>query len=351
MTRNQPKDCAVFGIDIGKTVFHVVGLNQVGAPIQKAKFRRDTLLQFFERAKATLVGMEACPGSQWLARKLSALGHDVRIIPAQFVKPYVKSHKNDIIDAEAIAEATTRPTMRFVGLKNAHQVDLQMLHRIRSRLVTNRTNVICQMRSYCLEHGVALRPGAGIFKVDLLRVIDQPDNDLTERARTVLRELHADLLQLENRIKEISTEIKTIADTDETARRLMTVPGIGPLGATAVLAAIGDPGRFNRARDVAAWLGLVPRQHSTGGKQTLLGISKRGSNYLRKLLIHGARSVLMHLDRSKDRLGVWVDQLRERMHVNKVTVALAAKLARIIWVILRRPGATYERQPPLATAA
>lgn len=351
MTRTQPRDCAVFGIDIGKTVFHVVGLNRAGAPIQKAKFRRDTLLQFFGRAEATLIGMEACPGSQWLARKLTELGHDVRIIPAQFVKPYVKSHKNDIIDAEAIAEAATRPTMRFVGLKNAHQVDLQMLHRIRSRLVTNRTNLICQMRSYCLEHGVALRPGAGIFKIDLLRVIDQPDNDLTEWARTVLRDLHADLLQLENRIKEISTEIKNIADADETARRLMTVPGIGPLGATAVLAAIGDPGRFNKARDVAAWLGLVPRQHSTGGKQTLLGISKRGSNYVRKLLIHGARSVLMHLDRSKDRLGVWVDQMRERMHVNKVTVALAAKLARIIWVILRRPGATYERQPPLGAAA
>lgn len=351
MMRNKPKDCAVFGIDIGKTVFHVVGMDGKGMPVQKAKFRRDTLIQFFVQAQPTLVGMEACPGSQWLARKLRDLGHDVRIIPAQFVKPYVKSHKNDIIDAEAIAEATTRPTMRFVGIKEAHQVDLQMLHRIRSRLVANRTNLICQMRSYCLEHGVALRQGAGVFKLDILRVLDDDGNDITDRARIVLRELHADLLQLETRISKVSTEIKNIADADETARRLMTIPGIGPLGVTAILAAIGNPARFHKARDVPAWLGLVPRQHSTGGKQTLLGISKRGSCYLRTLLIHGARSVLMHLDRSKDRLGQWVDALRSRMHANKVIVALAAKLARIVWVILRTPGATYERRPPEATVA
>lgn len=349
MTRNAPKDCAVFGVDIGKNVFHVVGLNGEGTPVQKCKFRRETLLQFFERARRTLVGMEACPGSQWLARKLTELGHDVRIIPAQFVKPYVKSNMNDIIDAEAIAEAATRPTMRFVGIKETYQVDLQMLHRIRSRLVSSRTNLICQMRSYCMEHGIAIRQGAGVFKVDLLRILDDQENDLTDPARLVLRDLSEELDGLEVRLKAVSSQIKAVADTDERARRLMTIPGIGPLGATAVLAAAGDAKRFIRARDVAAWLGLVPKQYSTGGKQTLMGISKRGSSYLRKLLIHGARSVLMHLDRSKDRLGLWVDQLRNRMHVNKATVALAAKLARIIWVILRNPGATYMRQIPAPT--
>ena len=346
MIRNQPRDCAVFGIDIGKTVFHVVGLDERGAPLQKAKFRRETLLQFFERARPTVVGMEACPGSQWLARKLKDLGHDARIIPAQFVKPFVKSHKNDIIDAEAIAEAVTRPTMRFVGVKETHQVDLQMMHRIRSRLVSSRTNLICQMRSYCLEHGVAMRTGAGVFKLDIVRVLDATSNDLTDHARVVLRQLHDELLAVEDRIGRISTEIKNIADADDAARRLMTVPGIGPLGATAILAAVGDPRRFKRARDIPAWLGLVPRQHSTGGKQTLLGIAKRGSSYLRTLIVHGARSVMMHLDRSKDRLGMWVDQLRGRMHPNKAVVALAAKIARIVWVILTTPGATYERRPP-----
>lgn len=351
MIRNQPKDCAVFGVDIGKTIFHVVGLDTLGAPIQKAKFRRETLLQFFERARPTVIGMEACPGSQWLARKLKELGHDARIIPAQFVKPFVKSHKNDIIDAEAIAEVATRPTMRFVGVKEARQVDLQMMHRIRSRLVANRTNLICQMRSYCLEHGVALRTGAGVFKLDILRVLDETSNDLTDRARLVLRQLHDELLAVEERIGRISTEIKNVADADEAARRLMTIPGIGPLGATAIFAAVGNPRRFKKARDVPAWLGLVPRQYSTGGKQTLLGIAKRGSSYLRTLLVHGARSVMMHLDRSKDRLGAWVDQLRSRMHPNKAVVALAAKIARIVWVIPTTPGATYDRRPPEAATA
>lgn len=295
--------------------------------------------------------MEACPDSQWLARKLKEIGHDVRIIPAQFVKPYVKSHKNDVIDAEAIAEATTRPTMRFVGVKEAHQIDLQMRHRIRSRLVKSRTNLICQMRSYCPKHGVALRQGAGVFKLDIARALEDTENDLTGRARIVLQELQADLLRLEERIRSVSTEIKNIADRDEIARRLMTIPGVGPLGATAILASIGDPLRFKKARDLAAWLGLVPQQHSTGGKQTLLGIAKRGSSYLRTLLIHGVRSVLMHLDRTKDRLGQWADELRGRMHVNKVTVALAAKLARIIWVVISKPGATYERRSPVVVSA
>ncbi|MBB4146241.1 IS110 family transposase [Rhizobium rhizoryzae] len=345
MDRNQPRDCTVFGVDIGKNVFHVVGLDGSGAIVQRVKFRRETLLQFFERAARTLVGMEACPGSQWLARKLQTMGHEVRIIPAQFVKPYVKSNKNDTIDAAAIAEAATRPTMRFVGIKQPDQVDLQMMHRVRSRLVSARTNLICQMRAYCLEHGVAMRQGAGVFKLDICRVIEDLDNDLTPMARSVLRDLHDDLRRLEARIRQVSDDIEKIADSDERARRLMTIPGIGPLGATAILSAVGNPSRFAKARDVAAWLGLVPRQYSTGGKQTLLGISKRGNNYIRRLLIHGARSCLMHLNRDKDRLGHWIDELRLRMHVNKVTVALAAKLARIVWVILTKPGATYMRQP------
>ncbi|WP_421386521.1 IS110 family transposase [Agrobacterium tumefaciens] len=334
----------MFGIDIGKNLFHVVGLDCSGVIIQRVKFRRETLLQFFERAHRTLVGMEACPGSQWLARKLQTMGHSVCIIPAQFVNPYVKSKKNDIIDAAAIAEAATRPTMRFVGVKQADQVELQMLQRVRSRLVSARTNLICQMRAYCLEHGVAMRQGAGVFKVDICRVMDDLDNDLTPMARSVLRDLHDDFRRLEARIRQVSDDIEKIADTDERARRLMTIPGIGPLGATAILSAIGDPTRFSKARDVAAWLGLVPRQYSTGGKQNLLGISKRGNNYLRRLIIHGARSCMLHLDRGKDRLGVWIDTLRLRMHVNKVTVALAGKLARIVWVVLAKPGATYMRQ-------
>jgi transposase len=345
--RNKPRDAAVYGIDLGKNVFHVVGVDASGAPIQKASFRRETLLQFFSTAAPALVGMEACPGSQWLARKIQALGHKVRIIPAQFVKPYVKSNKNDLIDAAAIAEAVTRPTMRFVEVKTVEQVDLQALHRIRDQMMAARTRLICQMRAFSLECGVAIHQGAGKFKADFPRVLADEANDLSATMRHLLADLFEDLKRLEQRIAQISKEVEASAAKDDRARRLMTVPGIGALGATAIVAAVGDGKQFTKARDMAAWLGLTPREHSTGGKTTLLGISKRGNRYVRKLLVHGARSCLLHLDRSRDRLGSWLDALQSRMHNNKAVVALAAKVARIAWVVLTRPGALYERRQPI----
>ncbi|KAB2677846.1 MULTISPECIES: IS110 family transposase [Brucella] len=347
--RNKPREAAVFGVDIGKNVFHVVGLDPAGHPIQKATFRRDTVLQFFERATPTIVGMEACPGSQWLARKLQGFGHTVRIVAAKFVKPFVKSNKSDIIDAEAIAEAVTRPTMRFVEVRTSDQIDVQALHRVRDRLVAQRTRVICQMRAFCLEYGIAMHQGAGKFKADMPRVLEDEDNDLSAPMRQLLMSLFEDIRYLEQRIAEVSRQIEAAADADDTARRLMTVPGIGALTATGLLAAAGTGRQFKRARDMAAWLGLVPREHSTGGKTTLLGISKRGSSYLRRLLIHGARTCLLHLDRTRDRLGVWLDGLQARMHNNKAAVALAAKIARVAWVIMTRPGAIYNRQDPAKT--
>lgn len=344
--RNKPRAAVVFGVDIGKNVFHVVGLDPNGAPVQQARFRREALLQFFEEAKPSIVGMEACPGSQWLGRKLKALGHEVRIVPAQFVKPYVKSNKNDTIDAAAIAEAVTRPTMRFVAIKEIHQCDVQALHRSRDWMVQTRTGLISQIRAFCLEHGIAIRQGAGVFKLDIPRIIADEDNDLSNSMRQLLSSLVADLGRLEQRIKELTDKIEALVDQDDVARRLKTIPGIGPLGASALLAAVGNGRQFNKARDLAAWLGLVPRQHSTGGKQTLLGISKRGNGYVRRLLIHGARSCVVHLDRGRSRLGQWLSQLQARMHFNKVVIALANKIARIAWVIITRPGALYERVDP-----
>jgi len=346
MIRNQPRDAAVFGVDIGKNIFHIVGIDEAGRPIQRVRVRRDTLLQFFARAKPAIVGMEACPGSQWLARKLNVFGHTVRIIPAQFVKPYLKSNKNDTLDAEAIAEASTRPTMRFVDVKLVEQIDVQALHRARDMMVTQRTRMISQMRAFCLEYGATIRQGAGVFKLDLPRVISDTSNDLSPAIRRLLAELFDDMMRLEHRIGEITREIEALVAQSDVARRLMTIPGIGPLSASALLAAAGRGHQFKRARDLAAWLGLVPRQYSTGGKSTLMGISKRGNGYVRRLLIHGARSCVLHLDRTKSRLGVWVDQLQRRMHINKVVVALANKIARIAWVILNRPGALYQRVDP-----
>ncbi|RUX22574.1 IS110 family transposase [Mesorhizobium sp. M7A.F.Ca.US.011.01.1.1] len=344
--RNAPRPAAVYGVDIGKNIFHVVGLDSDGEPVQRVRFRRDTLMKFFERAAPAIVGMESCAGSQWIARRLQALGHKVRLIPAQFVKPYVKSNKSDIIDAEAIAEAATRPTMRFAAIKSEEQSDLQALHRVRDQMIGTRTRLINQMRAFCLEYGIALRQGAGLFKLDLPLVLDDLSNDLSPAMRKLLVDLFADLRQLEQRINDVTREIAAIADREDVARRLMTIPGIGALGATALLAAVGTGCQFQKARDLAAWLGLVPREYSTGGKQKLLGISKRGNRYVRKLLVHGARSCFRHLDRTRDRLGSWLDGLQSRMHPNKAVVALAAKMARIVWVVLTKPGALYERRDP-----
>jgi len=344
--RTHPRSAVTYGIDIGKTVYHIVGADAEGRPIQRAKLSRTTILTFFSNAPAAMIGMEACPGSQWLARKLTALGHNVRIIPAQFVKPYVKSNKNDTVDAEAIAEAVRRPTMRFVQIRRCDQIDMQALHRVRDQLVYSRTRLICQMRAFLLEYGIPMRNGAGAFKAAFPALLADESNDLTPAMRHILIDMRVDLTKLEERIDIISDEIKAIASRDDTVRRLTSIPGIGVLGATAIVAAVGDGKQFKKARDMAAWLGLAPAQYSTGGKPHLLGISKRGNPYIRRLLIHGARSCVIHLDRQRDRLGTWLDALGARLHPNKVAVALANKLARIAWVILTMPGATYERRDP-----
>ena len=220
-TRNKACDAAVYGVDIGKTAFPLVGADAAGQPVHKGRYRRDTLLQFLERATPAIVGMEACPGAHWLARKIAAMGHKVRIVPAQFVKPYVKSNKNDIIDAAAIAEAVTRPTMRFEEAKSPEQVDLQALHRVRERMVTARTRLICQMRGFCLEHGVAMRQGVGAFKLDLAAAMADENNDLTPAIRRLLGELRDDLLQLETRIAAVSREIEAVAARTRVLRVLV----------------------------------------------------------------------------------------------------------------------------------
>lgn len=285
-------ETAAFGIDIGKKVFHVVALNAAGAVIQRAKFSRDTLMVFFEAAPKALVGMEACPGSQWLARRLAAMGHDARIIPARFVKPYVKSAKTDTVDAAAIAEAVTRPAMRFVEVRTPEQVYMHALHRISDRLVGQRTALMNQARAFCIEYGLVMRVGAGGFHADIRRHLANEENDLTPTMRLLLGELLDDLAYIEGRIKTANCKVEAYAREDDTVSRLVTIPGIGALGSTALVAAAGDDRQFRKARDPAAWLGLVPAEHSSGGKQALLGISKRGTRYVRRKIIHGARLLI-----------------------------------------------------------
>jgi transposase len=239
--RTSPKpEAAAYGIDIGRRVFHLVALNTHGTPIQRAKFSRETLLQFFAAAEPVRIGMEACAGSQWLARKLLALGHDARIIPAKFVKPYVKSNKTDTMDAEAIAEAVTRPTMRFVQVRSEAQIDLQTLHRIRDRLIRSRTALMNQARGFCIEYGLAMRTGAGGFHADIRRHLSNEENDLSAAMRVLLGDMLDDLAHLERRIAKLTKEIEDVALSNATVRRLLTIPGVGFLGATALMAAVEE---------------------------------------------------------------------------------------------------------------
>jgi transposase len=280
--------------------------------------------------------MESCPGSQWLARKLQGMNHTAKIIPAQFVKPYVKSNKNDMIDAEAIAEAVSRPTMRFVPIRSPEQSAQQALHRVRDRYMSQRTGLINQIRGFLLEFGLPIRQGAGVFKIDLPRILSDENNELPSCMRQLLVDLWNDFKALEARIEEITQQIHRSVQYSDTARRLMTVPGIGPLVASALEASAGNGLQFKTSRFFAAWLGLVPRQYSTGGKDTLLAISKRGNTYL-----SGARSCVQTCDRKRHPLGSWITRLEQRMHRNKVIVALANKIARVAWKILIQPGEIY----------
>ena len=327
---------ATIGIDIGKSSFHVVGLDARGAIVRRRRCSRNQLMRELANLPPCLVGMEACCGAHHLGRRLATFGHTVRLIPPQFVKPFVKSQKNDLLDAEAIAEAVQRPTMRFVPLKTTDQLDLQALHRVRTRLVRRRTAVINQLRAFLLERGVTVPVGRHALIERFPEVLDNPAFNLSPRMCRLLQQLRDEWRSLDQAIEEADQEVSTLAHEDEACRRLTQVPGIGPVTATALVAAIGNGAAFTKGRDLAAWLGLVPQQYSTGGKVTLRGITKRGNRYLRCLFIHGARAVCRHHRHRPHRLGRWIASLEARAHPNIVVVALANKLARTAWVVLQR---------------
>jgi len=324
------------GVDLGKSWFHLVGCNRAGRPITRHKYNRGQLVHFIANLPQCLIGMEACAGSQHLARIFQRHGHDVRLMAPKFIKPYLKSQKNDFNDAEAIAEAVTRPTMRFVAVKSNEQLDLQAIHRIRERLIGERTAVINQIRAFLIEYGLPVKEGRASLRRDLPSVLEDAENGLSPRMRQLVARLRDHWHALEAQTAQATRDIELVAKRSDDCRRLVTVPGIGPLGATALVAAVGNGAMFNKGRELAAWLGLVPRQHSTGGRTTLLGISKRGNRHLRMLFIHGARSCLKHLKRDNHELGLWMTQLEQRAHKNVVAVALANKMARIAWAILAR---------------
>ena len=282
-----------------------------------------------------MVGIKACCGAHHLARELTALEDDVRLMAPQFVKPFLKSNKNDYLDAEAIAEALQRPTMRFVPAKSVEQLDLQALYRVRERLVSRRTAVINQIRAFLLERGIVFRAGRRHMAREMPALFTDERSTLSPRMRLILQQLWEEWRGLESDIATVTKEIEAIAAADEGCRRLLAIPGVGPIVARALVAAVADGTGFKRGRDLAARLGLVPRQHSSGGKSTLLGMSKRGNSHLRRLFIHGARSASMHTKREQG-LGPCLDQLEMRTHKNVAVVALANKMVRISWAVLAR---------------
>lgn len=337
------------GIDLGKTLFHLVGVDANGAVVVRKRCSRMQLLAYTANQRVHRIGMEACSGAHFLGRALRAQGHDVRLMPAQYVKPYVKTNKSDYIDAEAIAEAVQRPTMRFVPIKTEEQLDLQAVHRVRERWVMRRTAVINQVRGLLLEHGLTLPKGRNHVDQALPEIVADAESKWSDSFRALLTQLKLELEQLTARIEAMDRAIQQTAMQDEACQRLTAIPGIGPVTATALVAAIGNGSGFRRGRDLAAWVGMVPREYSTGGRQKLLGISKHGNSYLRKLFVQGARAVMRYRARQCPALSVWLAQLLARTHQNVAIVALANKLLRMAWAVLCKNEAY--RSPVLVTSS
>ena len=344
-------DIVIVGIDLGKNSCSLVGVDGTGRIILRRRMRREALEGFVAGLGRCIVAMEACCGAHHLGRIFAAQGHEVRLMSPEYVRPYVKANKNDDLDAEAIAEAASRPTMRFVAVKSESQSDVQALHRARERLVCERTALINHLRAVLLERGIVTPQGRRKLETFLETFADEERaGTLSPRIGLLIEDLRAEWRSLDERIARFDAEFILMARTDAATRRLATIPGIGTINATALAAAVGDAQAFARGRDMAAWLGLVPRQMTTGGKPRLLGVSKRGNRYLRKNLIHGARAVLPFLVERKTPLGRWAWGLLQRAHKNVVVVALANKLARIAWAVLAR-GVAYDPAIEVAGAS
>lgn len=335
------------GLDIAKNVFHLHGVDKAGRAVLRKQLRRSQVLKFFKMLEPCVVGLEACGGSHYWARELMALGHEARLVSPSYVKPYVKRGKNDAVDAEAICEAVTRPSMRFVPVKSAAQQAALSPHRVRDMLIRQRTMLINTLRSQMAEFGVVAPKGRAKRAVLIGVLHDEGDRRLPEAARVMLREAAEAITDLEARLARIDKTIVAAVRNDEAARRLMTIPGVGPITASAMLAMVGDPAHFRSGRHFAAWLGLVAKQNSTGGRTRLGRISKMGDKYLRKLLVLGATAGLWRARHANTPLTAWTRRLLERKPARLVTVALANKMARIVWAVMAR-GGVY--QPEAAAA-
>jgi len=328
------------GLDLAKNVFEVYGVDEQEQPALRKTLKRSQVMKFFAQLNPCIVGIESCGSAHHWARKLRSFGHEVRMMAPQFVAPYRKSDKNDHNDAEAICEAAGRPNMRFVPVKTEEQQAVLMVHRVRSLMVGERTSLVNQIRGLLSEFGIVLPQGRCHVRSQLPSILEDAENDLPAVAREVFANQYERLCELDSKIDEYDRKIEALAKADEDAKRLMALEGIGPITATAIIASVGDITTFKNGRQFAAWLGLVPRQWSTGGRARHGRITKRGDVYLRTLLIHGARAVMRYLMNKDDRKSEWVKAVRERRGFNKAAVALAAKHARILWAMLAK-GSEY----------
>jgi transposase len=335
MKASPVNNVTVLGIDLAKNIFQLHGVDSKGKTVLIKRLKRDKFAAFMVNLKPCLVGMEACGGAHHWGRKFKAMGHEMKLMSPQYVKPYVKSNKNDANDAEGCCEAVSRPSMRFVSIKSVEQQEILALHKVRSRLLSERTRLMNQTRGLLAEFGIVLHTGISQLKRGLPMIIADSENELREDGRILFQDLYTELLRLDDRIKEYDNKVKRLARKDERSIRLQTVPGIGDITSTALSATIGNGAIFNQGRDLSAWLGLVPKQTSSGNIIRLGKISKRGNRYIRGLLVHGARSVVSRAKKKKDPNSVWIQQMLLRRSFNTVVVAVANKNARIAWAVLR----------------
>jgi len=324
------------GLDLAKSVFQVHVADRDGRPVLRRKLRRSQVLGFFAKLPPCVIGIEACVSAHYWARELQELGHSVRLIPPQYVKPFVKTNKNDASDAEAICEALSRPTMRYAAVKSAEQQSVLTLHRARELLVRQRTMLINAIRGHCAEFGIVVAQGASKVTALIGIIEDHQDDRLPALVRQALGSLIRQYEMVQEQILGLERQLTSWHRATEASRRLATIPGVGVITATALVATIGDASQFRSGRQLAAWLGLVPKQHSSAGKDRLGRISKRGDGYLRKLLVHGARTVLLWSRRKKEERSRWQEALLARRPTNVVLVAMANKTARIVWALLSR---------------
>lgn len=325
----------LLGIDLAKNIFQLHGIDEKGNCVLKRRLRRKKLIEFTAQLSRCIIAMEVCGGSYYWARKFREMGHEVKLISPQYVKPYVKTNKNDQNDAEAICEAASRPSMRYVPIKNIMQQDTQIIHRIRSRYISSRTSLMNQIRGILAEYGVIIAQGKAALKREIPIILADSTNELSYEMRVIIENLMSELRYVDEKIETYENKIKLKIVDSKRCQRLLTVPGIGPLTATALDAAVGDAGVFKKGRQMSAWLGLVPKQNSSGEKTRLSGISKRGDRYLRCLLIHGGRSVVKVSKKKTDLYSLWINKLVKRVGMKKAIVAIANKNARIAWAVMK----------------